>query len=216
MAEREDSSTRDQEARRNEDGEAESPPPYKRAKPVHEQSPLLSPSEAGDEEQAGLIEDESTLDDGNREPESKSIWYMILLTISIGGLQLAWAVELSNGTPYLLSLGLSKSIMALVWIAGPLTGALVQPYVGILSDNCRSRWGKRTPFMATGAAATIVSLLVLSWVREIVGGFLSLFGADRESEGVKVSIIVVAVLFVYILDFSINTGRSPLTRLGPC
>lgn len=216
MAEGEGSSTRDQEARGTEDDETEAPPLYDRTKPAHEQSPLLSPSEAGDEEQAGLIEDESTLDDGSRETESKSIWYMILLTISIGGLQLAWAVELSNGTPYLLSLGLSKSIMALVWIAGPLTGALVQPYVGILSDNCRSRWGKRTPFMATGAAATIVSLLVLSWVREIVGGFLGLFGADRESEGVKVSIIVVAVLFVYILDFSINTGRSTSIRLGLC
>jgi solute carrier family 45 protein 1/2/4 len=183
-------------------------PPYEPTKPVHEQSPLLSASEAGDEEQAGLIEDESTLYDGSREFESKSILYLILLTISIGGLQLAWAVELSNGTPYLLSLGLSKSVMALVWIAGPLSGALVQPYVGILSDNCRSRWGKRTPFMATGATATIISLLALAWVREIVGGFLGLFGVELESQGVKVSIIVVAVLFVYILDFSINTGMS--------
>lgn len=176
--------------------------------PAHEQSPLISPSDSGDEEQEGLIDDESALDDGNRDTESKSIWYLILLTISIGGLQLAWAVELSNGSPFLLSLGLSKSLMALVWIAGPLSGTLVQPYVGILSDNCRSPWGKRTPFMAVGSAATVTSLLALAWVREIVGGFLSLFGADRESDGVKVAIIVVAVLFVYILDLSINTGTS--------
>lgn len=174
---------------------------------VHEQSPLISPSDSGDEEHEGLIDDEPSLDASSREPESKSIWYLILLTISIGGLQLAWAVELSNGSPYLLSLGLSKSLLALVWIAGPLSGTLVQPYVGILSDNCRSRWGKRTPFMAVGSTATAVSLLALAWVREIVGGFLGLFGADRESEGVRVSIIVVAVLFVYILDLSINTGR---------
>jgi hypothetical protein len=85
--------------------------------------------------------------------------------------------------------------------------ALVQPYVGILSDNCRSPWGKRTPFMIAGSAATIVSLLALAWAREIVGGFLGLFGADRASEGVKTSIIVFAVLWVYILDFAINTGK---------
>lgn len=180
------------------------------AKQIHEESPLLSQDGDGDEEQEGLISDDRDQifrdhahDDYN---ETKGLWYMVLLTISIGGLQLAWSVELSNGTPFLLSLGLSKSLMALVWIAGPLSGALVQPYVGMLSDNCRSPWGKRTPFMVIGTVATIIALLALAWVREIVGGFLGLFGADRESQGVKVSIIVVAVLFVYVLDFAINTG----------
>ena len=180
------------------------------AKPVHEQSPLLSPTGTEHEEEEGLVEDRRVLDDDPEDSfqETKTLWYMILLTIGIGGLQLAWAVELSNGTPYLLSLGLSKSLMALVWIAGPLSGALVQPYVGMLSDNCRSPWGKRMPFMVAGTIATAVSLLALAWVREIVGGFLGLFGADRESQDVKVSIIVVAVIFVYILDFSINTVQA--------
>ncbi|KAH8663598.1 hypothetical protein BGZ60DRAFT_411698 [Tricladium varicosporioides] len=178
------------------------------SKPVHEESPLLSPSSQEDEE--GLGDEGAILESDPHDDyhETKSVWYMILLTISLGGLQLAWAVELSNGTPYLLALGLSKSLMALVWIAGPLSGTLVQPYVGMLSDNCRSRWGKRTPFMVTGAAATIISLVALAWVREIVGGILGLFGADRESHGVKVTIIVIAVLFVYILDFAINTVQA--------
>lgn len=177
-------------------------------KPLHEESPLLSPSVDDDESEEGFIEHASILHDDPIDgyQETKSLWYMILLTISIGGLQLAWAVELSNGTPYLLSLGLSKSLMALVWIAGPLSGALVQPYVGILSDNCRSSWGKRTPFMVFGGLATIISLLALAWVREIVGGILGLFGTSRDSEGMKITTIVIAVGFVYILDFSINTG----------
>lgn len=176
-------------------------------KPMSEDSPLLSPSGEGEHE--GLIDAQTVLaedpEDGQWQ-ETKSLAYMVLLTISIGGLQLAWAVELSNGTPYLLSLGMSKSLMALVWIAGPLSGALVQPYVGILSDNCKSRWGKRTPFMVAGSIATVVSLMALAWVREMVGGLLGLFGVDRASEGTKVAIIVVAVFFVYVLDFSINTG----------
>jgi solute carrier family 45, member 1/2/4 len=178
------------------------------AKPAHEQSPLLSPTGTENEEEDGLMDGREILEDSPHDKfqETKSLWYMILLTISIGGLQLAWAVELSNGTPYLLSLGLSKSLMALVWIAGPLSGTLVQPYVGMLSDDCRSSWGKRTPFMVIGSAATVVSLLALAWVREIVGGFLGLFGADKESGAVKITIIVVAVIFVYILDFAINTG----------
>lgn len=191
--------------------------PEPSGKPLHEESPLLSPSgdDSTDDELellGGSLEHEAPIDGYH---DTKSLWYMILLTISIGGLQLAWAVELSNGTPYLLALGLSKSLMALVWIAGPLSGALVQPYVGMLSDNCRSSWGKRTPFMVSGALATIVSLMCLAWVRDIVGGVLGLFGAGRDSEGVKITTIVIAVIFVYLLDFSINTGKTALPFYTP-
>jgi solute carrier family 45, member 1/2/4 len=139
--------------------------------------------------------------------ESKSSWYLFLLTLSIGGLQIVWSVELSNGSPYLLSLGMSKSLLAFVWIAGPLSGALVQPYVGIRSDNCRISWGKRKPFMIGGGGATVVALLALAWTREMVRGFLGLFGVAADSDGVKVTAIVVAILFMYVLDFSVNTGK---------
>ena len=191
-----------------------SPPSTPRRHPVFqaitEDSPLLSPTRPEDAEtllaHEDIPENELTCNDGADE-ESKSTWYLFLLTLSIGGLQIAWAVEISNGSPYLLSLGMSKSLLAFVWIAGPLSGTLVQPYIGIRSDNCRMAWGKRRPFMAAGAAATILSLLALAWTREIVGGFLGLFGADPESHGVKVTAIVFAIAFVYILDFAINTGK---------
>ncbi|KAG7290679.1 hypothetical protein NEMBOFW57_000682 [Staphylotrichum longicolle] len=174
--------------------------------PLNEHSPLLSPS-SGEDEDDGLMEGPAA-GGPDEHQKTKSIWYLILLTVSIGGLQIAWSVEMSNGSPYLLSLGLSKSLMALVWIAGPLSGTLVQPYVGMLSDNCRIRWGKRKPFMIGGALATIVSLMFLGWTKEIVGGFLGLFGAAPDSNGVKYSIIVVAVLWVYVLDFAINTESA--------
>jgi solute carrier family 45 protein 1/2/4 len=99
-------------------------------------------------------------------------------------------------------------MLALVWIAGPLSGVLVQPYVGLKSDNCRLRWGKRRPFIIGGAAATILSLMVLAWAREIIGGFLAIFGADPESTGVKTCIMLFAVLFVYVLDFAINVIQA--------
>jgi len=98
-------------------------------------------------------------------------------------------------------------MLALVWIAGPLSGALVQPYVGMKSDNCRIPWGKRRPFIVGGAAATIVSLMVLAWAKEIVSGFLGVFGADRDSQGVKTSVMLFAVAFVYVLDFAINVSE---------
>ncbi|VUC28335.1 unnamed protein product [Clonostachys rosea] len=144
-------------------------------RPVNENSPLLS---ANDDSSRPTSPDADDTDAIDASQETKSFWYLVLLALGIGGLQLAWSVELSNGSPYLLSLGLSKSLMALVWIAGPLTGTLVQPYVGMLSDNCRLRWG--------------------------------LFGADPQSAGVKNSVIVVAVIGIYVLDFAINTVQAAI------
>ncbi|KAI1180396.1 major facilitator superfamily domain-containing protein [Nemania sp. FL0916] len=174
---------------------------------VNEQSPLLSPHR---EEQAPFVGTGAEHQDDDQTQETKSVWYLIALTICLGGLQVAWAVELSNGTPYLLSLGLSKSLMALVWIAGPITGTLVQPYVGMLSDNCRVSWGRRKPFVLGGAAATSLAYMFLAWIREIVGGFLSLFGADPKSEGTKTVIIVVAVIWIYVLDVAVNTVQASI------
>lgn len=183
-------------------------PTARLADEVNENSPLLSSNESDSGDAVRSTRAPGPAADETQ--ETKGLWYMVMLTISIAGLQLAWAVELSNGSPYLLSLGLSKSLMALVWIAGPLTGTLVVPYVGVVSDNCRSRWGKRRPFMIGGTIATIIGLLFLAWTREIVGGILGIFGADPKSEGVKVVTIIAAVIGIYVLDIAINTVQAAI------
>ena len=174
---------------------------------IHESSPLLSSNDSHDDRSHGGAGHSAHVDETQT---TKSLWYMTMLTISIGGLQIAWSVELSNGSPYLLSLGLSKSLMALVWIAGPLTGTLVVPYVGILGDNCRLPWGKRRPFMVGGTVATILGLLFLAWAKEIVAGILGIFGADPASNGVKIVTITAAVLGIYVLDIAINTVQAAI------
>lgn len=97
-------------------------------------------------------------------------------------------------------------MLAFVWIAGPLCGTVIQPYIGIQSDNCRMAWGKRKPFMLAGAIVTALSFLTLAWAREIVQAILGIFGADPKSHGVRVSAMVFAIIVVYILDVGINTG----------
>lgn len=61
--------------------------------------------------------------------------------------------------------------------------------------------------MLAGAFATAFSLLALAWAREIVHGFLGLFGADLNSTGVKTCSIIWAIVCVWVLDFAINTGK---------
>ncbi|KAJ2579062.1 hypothetical protein GGH95_003302, partial [Coemansia sp. RSA 1836] len=48
-------------------------------------------------------------------------WQLASMTVLLAGIQFVWTVELGYGTPYLLSLGLSKPLMTLVWMAGPLS-----------------------------------------------------------------------------------------------
>jgi hypothetical protein len=76
-------------------------------------------------------------------------WNLITLSIAMAGSQIAWTVELgygylfifqeaadlrcSYGTPFLLSLGLSEQLTSLVWLAGPISGLITQPVVGMHS-----------------------------------------------------------------------------------
>ena len=140
--------------------------------------------------------------------ESKSPWYLALLTLSIGGLQIVWSVELSNGSPYLLSLGMSKALLAFVWLAGPLAGALVQPYIGIRSDRCRISWGKRKPFMIGGTLGTVASSMILAYARDIIRILGGLSVDAKYGGGYKTATIVLATIMMWCLHFSINTGMN--------
>ncbi|KAL4883275.1 hypothetical protein BJY04DRAFT_185199 [Aspergillus karnatakaensis] len=181
--------------------------------PADETSPLVGPqtSDDADVDSVRFVNGSSRVNRSENAREAsgtKSSWYLLLLTLSIGGLQVVWSVELSSGSPFLLSLGMSKALLAFVWIAGPITGTLVQPYIGIRSDNCRISWGKRKPFMIVGGAFTILTLFALAWVAEAIGGVFKLFGGDSKSEGAKVTTIVVATIIMWCLDFAINTVQA--------
>lgn len=113
---------------------------------------------------------------------------------------------------YLLSLGMSKSLLSFVWVAGPLSGLIMQPVVGVWSDNSTSRYGRRRPFMVIGSVLVGGSLMLMAWTREVVDIFIS---ADPLASNVT---IIVAVLSVFAADFSVNAGmrRLPLYSNSCC
>jgi hypothetical protein len=92
---------------------------------------------------------------------------------------LSFFMDITDCTPYLLQLGLTKSRMSLVWIAGPLSGLIMQPIVGVITDRSRSKWGRRRPFMIGGSIVVAACLLVLGWTSEIVGMYVQ----DAETVG---------------------------------
>ncbi|KAF3175248.1 hypothetical protein TWF225_000951 [Orbilia oligospora] len=128
---------------------------------------------------------------------------MALLTVCLAGVQFTWGIEMAYCTPYLLSLGVSKSKTSLVWIAGPLSGLITQPIVGAMADRSRLKWGRRRPFMIAGTAMVFFSLLVLGWTSEIVGLFVK-----NDEDRHKNTTVVVAVLSIYVLDFAVNAVQA--------
>ncbi|KAI9258004.1 major facilitator superfamily domain-containing protein [Phascolomyces articulosus] len=134
------------------------------------------------------------------------------LTICMAGVQFTWTVELSYGTPYLLSLNLSKELTALVWIAGPLSGLLVQPLIGAFSDKCTSRFGKRRPFIVVAGLLTIISMLGVAYAKEIAHMFAILQYSDEDIETIdhatRSYAIIVAVASFYFLDFTLNAVQA--------
>ncbi|KAJ7628902.1 major facilitator superfamily domain-containing protein [Roridomyces roridus] len=129
--------------------------------------------------------------------------HLPILTIGLLGVQILWSVEVSYASPYLLSLGLTKSNMAIVFLAGPLSGFLIQPLIGVLADNSTSRWGRRRPYMLGGCALSVASLLLLGYTRE--------FAAVFTGYGNSMNDVVtrwLAILSIYFIDFSINAVQA--------
>lgn len=132
---------------------------------------------------------------------------MAMLTFSLIGLQFTWAVEMTYFEPHLLRLGLAKSQTSLVWIAPPLSGLIVQPVIGVLSDASQSRWGRRRPFMLLFSLLVALFLVVLAWASEIVG----VFTADEVM--VKSATVALAVFCIYAVDFAINGVQATCRSL---
>ncbi|THV02069.1 hypothetical protein K435DRAFT_963326 [Dendrothele bispora CBS 962.96] len=124
-----------------------------------------------------------------------SFLHLPILTVSLLGVQIFWSVEMSYASPYLLSLGLSKSHMALVFLAGPLSGLLVQPLIGIMADACTSTWGRRRPYMMIGTTLCVLAMLLLGWTRQV---------AEWFTNDTATLTLWLAVLSICLIDLCIN------------
>ncbi|KAG0324989.1 hypothetical protein BG000_001971 [Podila horticola] len=138
------------------------------------------------------------------------------MTVCMLGVQFTWTVELGYGTPYLLSLGIPPSLTPLVWLAGPLSGLIIQPVVGVFSDTLDWKMGRRRPFILIGALLTILSMYMVAYAKELARWIVVLIldsQADGFDHNVKVWTIVFAIIGFYSLDFSINAVQASCRSL---
>jgi maltose/moltooligosaccharide transporter len=90
-----------------------------------------------------------------------SFWQIVNMNIGFFGIQFSFGLQQSNMSPIYQYLGADESTLPLLWLAGPMTGLLVQPIIGAMSDRTTSRWGRRTPYFLIGAILCSLGLLFM-------------------------------------------------------
>src|SRR3546814_18771940 len=86
------------------------------------------------------------------------LWSMCF---ALFGIQIVWGLQNANTSRIFQALGDDVSELPLLWIAGPITGLIVQPTIGHLSAHSRPRTGKRRPVLVAGALLSVRALALM-------------------------------------------------------
>ena len=90
-----------------------------------------------------------------------NFWQIWNMCFGFMGIQFGFALQNSNVSRIFQTLGADYSNMAILWIAAPITGLIVQPIIGYFSDNTWNRLGRRKPYFLYGAIAASLSLFIM-------------------------------------------------------
>lgn len=88
---------------------------------------------------------------------------IVEMNIGFFGLQFSFGLQQANMGPIYGFLGADEATMPLLWLAGPMTGLIVQPIVGAMSDRTNSRYGRRTPYFLIGAIICTFALFLMPY-----------------------------------------------------
>src|SRR5687767_3356884 len=86
---------------------------------------------------------------------------MFNMSFGFLGIQFGWGLQLANMSAVYERLGARPDEVPLLWLAAPVTGLLVQPIVGALSDRTWGRLGRRRPYFLAGAILASIALFVM-------------------------------------------------------
>lgn len=127
------------------------------------------------------------------------------------GLQFAWQMRIILSAPVTEGLGASPFIYGLIWLAGPFTGMVVQPLIGVLSDNTKSRFGRRRPYLLAGALITAIAL----WAFPNSASISSFIGNTLHISMPAWAGLLVAAILIWVIDACINIAQGPYRALIP-
>ena len=92
-----------------------------------------------------------------------------ILQMNLGFLGLQFSFGLQQANPIFAYLGADEADFPWLGIAGPLTGLIVQPIIGVMSDRTLSKYGRRTPYFLIGALMCSAGLLFMPFSQSQIG-----------------------------------------------
>ncbi|MFL5608633.1 MAG: MFS transporter [Gemmatimonadaceae bacterium] len=90
-----------------------------------------------------------------------NFWQLFNMSFGFLGIQFGWGLQLANMSAVYEKLGARPDQVPALWLAAPLTGLLVQPIIGVMSDRTWGRWGRRRPYFFVGAVLASVALFFM-------------------------------------------------------
>jgi maltose/moltooligosaccharide transporter len=128
-----------------------------------------------------------------------SFWQLWNMSFGFFGIQFGFALQNANTSRIFSTLGANPDDLAFLWLAAPVTGLLVQPVIGYLSDNTwHPTWGRRRPFFFIGAVLATIALFLMP----------------------NSSVLWMAAAVLWLMDGAINVSMEPFRafvgdKLGP-
>jgi maltose/moltooligosaccharide transporter len=116
-----------------------------------------------------------------------SFWQIWNMSFGFLGIQFGWGLQIANMSPIYKYLHAEESSLPYLWLAGPITGLLIQPIIGSMSDRTWNRMGRRRPYFLTGAILASIALFFMP----------------------NSSTVWMAAGMLWILDASINITMEP-------
>lgn len=126
--------------------------------------------------------------DANDNKPNLTLWQIISMSFGFLGIQYGFGLQQANMSPIYRYLGAEESSIPGLWLAGPLTGLLLQPIIGALSDKSWSpRWGRRKPYIFFGAIAGSIAMILMP----------------------NSSSVLMAASLMWLLDAGLNSAMEP-------
>lgn len=116
-----------------------------------------------------------------------SFWQIWNMSFGFLGIQFGYALQNANVSRIFETLGANIDAIPILWIAAPVTGLIIQPIIGHMSDNTWGRLGRRRPFFLIGAILASAALIFMP----------------------NSPVLWVAAGMLWILDASINVSMEP-------
>jgi maltose/moltooligosaccharide transporter len=116
-----------------------------------------------------------------------SFWQIWNMSFGFFGIQFGWGLQMGNMSAIYERLGANESQLPLLWLAAPVTGLIVQPIIGYMSDRTWNKLGRRRPYFLVGAILASLALVAMP----------------------HSGVLWMAAGLLWILDASVNVSMEP-------